>query len=60
MNGTMNATLGRNMEPTDMALILKTMNTDAKSNLLFLLTGMELQATIDREKATAEKPDPAE
>jgi hypothetical protein len=33
----------------DMALLLKGMKPDTKNNLLFLMTGMELQAAMDKE-----------
>ena len=55
MNETI--TKSQSLKTSDMALLLKSMKTETKNNLLFLMTGMELQAAMekDRQKQTAEK-----
>lgn len=48
------AIAGKPMELQDMAQMLKGMKSEAKNNLLFLMTGMELQKTVDTGKEKAE------
>lgn len=47
MNET--AMTGKPMELQDMAKMLKGMKSEAKNNLLFLMTGMELQKSVEHE-----------
>ena len=42
-------TKSQSLKPSDMALLLKSMKTETKNNLLFLMTGMELQAAMDKD-----------
>lgn len=41
--------------PDEMAKLLKSMKTEEKKNLLFLMTVMELQAAMEKDQAKAEQ-----